>query len=148
MDHNHPHQFLPPQQHYDQSEYPRAPPGRPQDSSYSGRKRSADQLEDDDSLGPGDDGLEGDVKDEDSPAGTSNSSGANKLGNQQRKNRSSAPALKRGTACMLCRKRKLVSLSYSSDELTRGRKLMTSDMRVLHFSAAMESDQSVELVID
>lgn len=78
----------------------------------AGQKRTADQavlsqdIDDqaNDSFDPGE-GVE--VKDEtDSIADQASRLTA---GIQGRKNRSAAPPLKRGTACMLCRKRKLVS---------------------------------------
>lgn len=113
QDHHHHHQFLPPQHHYEEPDYG-APPLAPQrpatERSFSGRKRSADELEDDE-LGSLEGGhVERDVKDEDSPAGVGSIGQSGSKANQAaRKNRSAAPPLKRGTACMLCRKRKLVS---------------------------------------
>lgn len=113
QDHHHHHQFLPPQHHYEEPDYG-APPLAPQrpatERSFSGRKRSADELEDDELGSLEGSHVERDVKDEDSPAGVGSIGQSGSKANQAaRKNRSAAPPLKRGTACMLCRKRKLVS---------------------------------------
>ncbi|GAA6021557.1 hypothetical protein JCM11491_000254 [Sporobolomyces phaffii] len=108
MEPNEHDRFMSNEHEYDELHYG-PPPPRPSTSAVPpGRKRSADHLEDDELLHNGEDQLEGDVKDEDSPAGASNSSGAHKANLAARKKGAhTAPSLKRGTACMLCRKRKL-----------------------------------------
>jgi hypothetical protein len=119
--HNHQQQFLGTQQSYDGGDFQsRSPLARNPSSSFTTGKRSADHLEDEEDYSQGDN----DVKDEESPAPqtTSNgSTGGGTSGNNKnststsssstagRKNRSAAPPLKRGSACMLCRRRKLVS---------------------------------------
>ena len=81
----------------------------------AGQKRTADQLTQDDnhdSFGDLGEGVE--VKDEQDTSQMGDASARTTAGNSQGKNkRTAAPPLKRGSACMLCRKRKLVSLSLS-----------------------------------
>ncbi|GAA6002603.1 hypothetical protein JCM5350_005700 [Sporobolomyces pararoseus] len=123
MDHQ--QQYLSAEQGFDQrsgGDYSAPPPPRNSSSSSKsaattstgGRKRSADHLEDEDLYSQADQQLDRDVKDEDSSAVTSNSTttggggvNSNNKSNAARKNRNAAPPLKRGNACMLCRKRKL-----------------------------------------
>ena len=81
----------------------------------AGQKRTADQLTQDDnhdSFGDLGEGVE--VKDEQETSQMGDASARTTAGNSQGKNkRTAAPPLKRGSACMLCRKRKLVSLSLN-----------------------------------